>query len=370
MTSGRSLRVLILARELGSDGGVVNFVQQLFSNLPSSVAASHYCIGRRKGRRGMLARGLNTIEDAVRLWREARLNDYDVIHLNPSLNAPSVVRDGLFMVVLKAIGSTKTVVSFHGWDSSFERRIGGSWWKRKLFGWAFGGASEILVLAPQFKDWLVDIIGFPASRTKVFTTSFDTALFSRVTRRRADNGFRLVFMARLVRDKGIYELLEAFQSIASIRPDISLILAGDGEEWRGLQKWVEERGLIHRISCPGYLRGHDKAELLMNADLFVFPTYYGEGCPVALLEAMAAGLPVVTTPVGGIPGIVSDGVNGVLLKDVRADTIADAIKSLMANPDLRQRMGEQNRTESWDKYTALVVAQQFEKFYLDAVGVK
>jgi glycosyltransferase involved in cell wall biosynthesis len=99
-------------------------------------------------------------------------------------------------------------------------------------------------------------------------------------------------------------------------PDARLILAGEGPEQDKIRSWIDRHGMSYRVKLPGYLHGEAKAQVLRGANMFVFTTYYGEGCPISLLEAMPAGLPVITTPVGGIPDIFIDGENGILIDHV------------------------------------------------------
>jgi glycosyltransferase involved in cell wall biosynthesis len=104
--------------------------------------------------------------------------------------------------------------------------------------------------------------------------------------------------------------------------------------------------------------------VLNGAHIFTFPTYYGEGCPVSLLEAMAASMAIITTPVGGIPDIIEHNKNGILL-DVKVTTenVKNAIETLLNSPGTIRDMGEINRIEAWEKYEAPVVTRYFENIY-------
>jgi glycosyltransferase involved in cell wall biosynthesis len=133
-----------------------------------------------------------------------------------------------------------------------------------------------------------------------------------------------------------------------------------------LYKLISETGLQNRIDLPGYLRGSDKTRVLGNADIFVLPSY-GEGCPVSMLEAMAAGMAIVSTPVGGIPDLVHDGKNGILIGEVDPENIYKALKSLMSSPELLASMRTTNREVAWRCYEAGVVSAGVEDHYRDCV---
>lgn len=104
---------------------------------------------------------------------------------------------------------------------------------------------------------------------------------------------------------------------------------------------------------------------MLGAALFVFPTYYGEGCPVSLLEAMAAGLPVVTASAGGIADVFEDGVNGILLGEVNAAQVESAIERMLADPGRLEQIGGRNREVAQQRYEAAVFAGRIEGLYLD-----
>ncbi|MFP4054403.1 MAG: glycosyltransferase family 4 protein, partial [Phycisphaerae bacterium] len=164
----------------------------------------------------------------------------------------------------------------------------------------------------------------------MITTMFDGEMMTAVSRAQSKRR-SILFMSRFIREKGVYELLEAFHRIYERFPDVDLIMAGDGPELSGARDWVRDRGLRQRVIFPGYVRGRDKAQLLANGDLFVLPTLHGEGCPNCLLEAMGAGMPVITSTVGGIPEVVSDPENGMLLPRPYASSLANALEEYLAD---------------------------------------
>jgi glycosyltransferase involved in cell wall biosynthesis len=120
--------------------------------------------------------------------------------------------------------------------------------------------------------------------------------------------------------------------------------------------------MAEAVRWPGFVSGAAKCRWLASADLFVLPSYR-EGCPVALLEAMAMGLPVVASAVGGIPHVVEDGVNGVLIPEVSAATLGCALERLLADPGQRRVMGEANRDKAWRYYEAGSATRRIDARY-------
>jgi glycosyltransferase involved in cell wall biosynthesis len=174
---------------------------------------------------------------------------------------------------------------------------------------------------------------------------------------------KFLFLARMVDVKGPLELVRAFARVQEKYPNARLILAGDGPALGDVTRMVSELGLEESAYLPGYVKGDDKVRLLSESDVFVLPTRHGEGCPVSLLEAMAAGLAVITTPVGGIPDIIEDGRNGLLIGSTEPEKIAEALERLLRDEEFRRMAGETNRREAWKKYEARQVALKIEEHY-------
>jgi glycosyltransferase involved in cell wall biosynthesis len=353
------MKAMILYRDPQWVGGVVSFVEALRSHFNDTWDSEQYQIGLRFGSKSRFASLLVPLRDAFGLLGAINRSRPDVVHVNPSLNLASVLRDGLFMLILRAMGRRSVVVFWHGWEDGLARRLGGNCFLRQIFRAAFGYAGHTVVLANRFRNELVSM-GFPPVRVSVESTMFDGSIFNGITRR-AHDGITLLFLSRMVPEKGVFELVEAFARVKSKYPAARLVMAGDGPARNALVARVMALS-VSDVSFPGYLRGADTAQALLDADVFVLPSYT-EGCPVSLLEAMAAGLPCITNSVGGIPDIFQDGANGVLLDGVSVDTVTYALVRLLGDPEQLARIAEHNRKEAWEKYEASVVTRRIESLY-------
>lgn len=349
-------------------GGVADYVGMLKANLPPEVAVEDFHIGRR-----LLPTVLRPLSpllpllDALRLLLRLLTRRYDVVHLNPSFNK-AILRDSLFMLVLRVFGLSRVMVFMHGWNDAWARRVLSGPLSRALFRWLWGGAGRILLLASRFKRTLVDA-GLDGDRIEVVSTMFDAGQFDGVVSRRGSQPVQVLFLSRFVREKGGYELLQGFAQMAEAYPDVQLICAGDGPESAGMRAWAEQHGLNGRVRFPGFVRGREKAQLLADADIFAFPTYYGEGCPVSLLEAMAAGCAVITGDAGGIPDIFEDGVNGAMLSQPTGDKVAAALRGLLADPERRRAIGEHNREVAAKRFEAGRVSADVVDVYVRLAGL-
>lgn len=153
---------------------------------------------------------------------------------------------------------------------------------------------------------------------------------------------KLLFVGRLDPVKGLRVLFEAFEMARTNHPDIMLTVIGDGED-RG---WVESNAArIGGIEVLGYRSQSEVAEALSRSDVLVLPSF-AEGVPVALMEAMASGRPVIATRVGGVAELVEDGISGRMVAPGNAEALAEAMTDLAASPGRRREMGEAGRAKT------------------------
>jgi glycosyltransferase involved in cell wall biosynthesis len=171
----------------------------------------------------------------------------------------------------------------------------------------------------------------------------------------------LLFLGRLGRRKGIYVLLQALVSVRLKFPDVRLICGGDGE-LEEVRAEIAKLGLEQHVDLLGWVKGEAKDELLAISTLYVLPSF-DEGVPMSILEAMASGIPIVSTPVGGIPEVVGNGREGVLVPPGDVPGLSAAISRLLGDPGLRSRMG-QNCLERFRRdFSIETVLDKLEQIY-------
>lgn len=179
----------------------------------------------------------------------------------------------------------------------------------------------------------------------------------------------LLFLSNLIISKGVYVLLDACKILKEKGVDfICDFVGGETAEIDSelFNIEVNHRGLGTRVIYNGRKYGADKESFFKDADIFVFPTYYGNECfPLVLLEAMQYQLPIVTTNEGGIPDVVQDGVNGIICERQNAESLAAAIEKLLINPALRRQMGEAGYEIFRQKFTL----EKFEHRICECLGL-
>ena len=161
--------------------------------------------------------------------------------------------------------------------------------------------------------------------------------------------FEIICVGRLVAAKGQRILLRAFARLIEQGRDVTLRFVGDGSDRADLERETEANGLRGRVVFEGAVSQDRIRDLYARADAFALPSF-AEGIPVVLMEAMAMEIPCVTTRITGIPELIRDGVDGLLTTPSDIDGLADALASLMDDPELRRRLGKDGRRRVAEKH--------------------
>jgi len=165
--------------------------------------------------------------------------------------------------------------------------------------------------------------------------------------------------------KGHAYLLEALALLATRHPELHVAIAGRGELEETLRERARELRVEHRFHLLG-LRP-DVGDVLAAADVFALPSL-SEGVPLALLEAMLSGRPVVASAVGEVPAVLADGGAGMLVSPGDADALANALDSLLTNPDAARRLGNAARTRALSSYSFDSMLNRYLELYAEALG--
>lgn len=142
--------------------------------------------------------------------------------------------------------------------------------------------------------------------------------------------FNVLFLARIDRDKGLQELLDAVKELTSYSlPPFALNIFGDGHDNEWLKGLIRQLGIEDKVKLCGAVKGKDNLlNVYRSADIYVLPTYH-EGFPRTLYEAMISGVPIITTLVGGIPGLMHDGVNCIAIQPRSVESITEKLSYLL-----------------------------------------
>ncbi len=201
-----------------------------------------------------------------------------------------------------------------------------------------------------------------AKQTRVIPTPVDVSAFFR--RNKLDRQQRLVTVANLIPLKGIDILIRALCS----RPTIRLIVIGDGPEREKLEKLSRELKLEEYVTFTGFISQEKVAEYLQSSTIFVLPSL-SEGVPRSILEAMACGMFVIATRVGGIPDVITDGKNGLLVQPNDVNALSKAIRLALEDPRKLGAVGETNRIAA-QRYDVGVIGREISDFIHSMIDLK
>lgn len=157
-----------------------------------------------------------------------------------------------------------------------------------------------------------------------------------------DKAKKLLYIGRLAVEKGIPVLFESLRLLSAEDHDFKLILVGDGPDAAALKSMAQGMGIANRIVFAGYAGQEEVREHLLQSDIFVLPSF-AEGVPVSLMEAMACGVPVIATYVGGVAELVQDGETGQIVFAGDPVGLKEAIVRYLSDFSLRERVAQQGR---------------------------
>jgi colanic acid/amylovoran biosynthesis glycosyltransferase len=264
------------------------------------------------------------------------------------------------------------VVSFHGMD--VQRRETERGYEAKLRR-LLESVQLVLVRSQSIANRLTDLNCDP-QKIRLNRAGIPLEQFSYRQRTiPADGAWLLVQACRLVPKKGLLTALLAFDRLLKTFPKSRFVIAGDGPLRQELGKLASELRIESSVTFTGFLKQAELRELYDRAHLFVHPSELPadsnqEGVPNSMLEAMATGLPVVATNHGGIPEAVTDGVSGFLVPERDDKRLAEAVVTLMSQPDLWLRFGIAASKQVAKEFEQRRQVEALESYYLEAINTR
>ncbi len=326
------------------------------SSLSGRVELTLFDTGKKTAPGRSLLVGIGSRLALMKRWWRA-LGQTDIAHIH-TCSGFTFFLDGGLLVLAKARG-VSTVLHIHG--AMFDQFLDSlGWFRTPLARMLARLADSVVVLS---EDWQRKLAGrLPGARLAIVANGVARPQSSGANVRKAGAVPHFVFLGNLGRRKGVDVLLDA---AAQATESWTLALAG-GEEDAGFAEWararVRELSLAQRVEVLGPVVGAEKDALLNSADGFVLPSL-AEGLPMALLEAMAAGLPVVVSTVGAMPEVVTEGVEGLLVEPGNPTVLCAALDSLSADPVRARQMGDAARETCERRFGVEAAVEELTKLY-------
>lgn len=264
----------------------------------------------------------------------------EIVHLHTSQGS-GWLKDTFFVLVSKFFG-IRLVLHLHA--SDFDKFYAKTpKLMRGYTRWVLNRADAVICVSESWKNLVAQVVQH--GRVYRYINCINVSELSDHNHKATDGNVRALFLGAVGVRKGIPELLDAMSILQSRDVPLHLWIAGSEEKQGDLayaEAKINQQHLGSKCELIGDVREERKAKLLESADIFVLPSHH-EGLPIALLESMASGMAVVSTPVGGIPEIISDGYNGFLVEPGNVTDLADRLAMLVSDSQQRQNMGRINR---------------------------
>lgn len=347
---------LLIVGTLGG-GGIHRYVESQRQQLPDRIDASVYDMYSDPNGSGVLwflRSAVLAVLAAVRFPFRSRP---DVVHVHTSHHY-SFVRAAFYVLFAAHVWRRPIVLHVHG--SSFDEFLrDGSWILQRLRSTVFAASDAVVVLSSYWRDALEGPV--PEQRLRVVPNAVAPEAY--------EPAFdvdppHIVYLSAHVERKGIRTFVAAVDELyeRSTR-EFEVTIAGKGPLADEAERLATSRD---DVSYRGYVSEAEKRALLASASIYALPTH-AEGLPIAMLEAMAGGNAIVSTPVGGIPEVIGPD-NGALVEPRDADGLVDALETLVDDPAVVDGMGRQNRDLVRERYNWDVAVESLLAIYRDVTA--
>ena len=277
---------------------------------------------------------------------------YDIVHFHISLPLTVVRKYPLFKLA-KMLGK-KTLIHLHCGS-----QINDLW--NDKYQCLFEQCDCGILLSDRLKRIIEEHVGMSDKLKVVYNPCPIITNVNRYEKRNI-----ILFSGTLYEGKGYKDLIRAFAKIAKRYTDWKITLAGNGEVEEA-RELADELKIAGQVEMLGWVTDESKHKAFSEAKVLCLPSY-AEGFPMAVLDAWAYGLPVITTPVGGIPDVAADGENTLLFQPGDVDTLSDKLELLIKDEGLRARLSEESMKMAKGKFNLNTIAEQVARIYDDLMG--
>lgn len=273
-----------------------------------------------------------------------------IVHIHFS-ESSSAQRKNFFLKTAKLLGK-KVILHFHAFSP--DTTLFGK--KKKLYRKMFNQADVIIALSYFWKDEIEKVVDDPQKIKVIYNPCPKVESSPNIAKCK-----EILFAGTLNTRKGYKELILAFSAIASKHSDWNLVFAGNGEI-KEAKKLAKDLGIENQVVFKGWVSGKDKHKIFSEASIFCLPSY-AEGFPMAVLDAWSYGLPVVTTPVGGLPDILEHGKNALVFETGNIMALTQNLNDLIINKELRVKISNASFNLSETKFNIATIAKDIDNLY-------
>lgn len=312
--------------------GISSVVKFIITNNPEKVY-QHFELGRKDDEKRNLWWLLKILKTTFQWMLVVSSKKIELVHFNFALCKASILRDAPLVLFAKLI-QKKIIIHLHGGEYLMQEKP--PVWMRFILKRVFAGNIRIIVLSPIEEKAVLE--NYKVANVKVLPNCVDLKEASAFTRAyNATNPIKLLFMGRIRVDKGIEYIYQSLRILKNKEVPFKFYLAGAGPDEK---EYIEKFSVLlgSAFEFKGVVSGLAKTEVLKSCDVFLLPSFFPEGLPMALLESMSFGLVPVVTNAGSMKYVVTSGKNGVIVSDNPIAEIALAIENFTSDTALLQQL--------------------------------
>jgi glycosyltransferase involved in cell wall biosynthesis len=353
---------ILCAGRTAMAGGIGRFVENLVRAMPLDTELACPRIVDTRGSGHILLAPFVFAAALCRIVLDAARGRIALLHVNLASRGSTLRK--LVMVALGSALRLPIVIHLHGsrFDTFFRALPS---WARAAVRWMFARADRVIVLGSHWQRFLIDEVGVAPGRIAVIANGVARPTIARTTPT-AVAAPCVLFLGRLEARKGVPELLAALSSPVLSGRAWTAVLAGDGDV-AAFAEQARLLGLWERVSFPGWLDAADVERRLAAAAMLVLPSH-AEGLPMAVIEALAHRVAVVTTPVGAIPDFLAHGVSALFVPPGDAAALADAIAALLDDTAARERIAGAGHAAFGRHFEIEAVCQRMRDVYAQTLA--
>ncbi|MDF5727075.1 MAG: glycosyltransferase family 4 protein [Rhizonema sp. PD38] len=352
------IKVLMLGASLDIQGGITSVEKLILENVPPEIQIHHvgtFAPGSLLQNAIVFLKAIKTL-----VWKLLR-GEVDLVHIHFSERG-STLRKLIIVLIILAF---RQPLILHSHGATYQEFFAGiPRLAQIIISLLFSKCTKFIALSENWRNYFIETLQLDENQTTVLYNPVNLPL--NIPQRRDKQQVKFVFLGRIGKrggaldaaksiisfpkqDKGAFDLIKAFAALPeSDRNCAELVLAGNGD-LEMAQQLIQELAVEEKVTLCAWLIPVQRDALLAAADAFILPSY-NEGLPMSMLEAMAWGLPVIVTPVGGIPEVINHNQNGLLVQPGNQEQLVQAMQNLIRDEESRIALGTaaRRRVECFD----------------------
>lgn len=342
------MKVLMLGPSRGANGGIASVVNQYFeANIEEKIDLKYIETTSSGSILSKIIIFMKSIMDFNNCIKE-----YDIVHIHMS-------KGGSFfrkycLVKLSKKYSKKIIIHIHS-SQFIEFYIKSNKYLKKRIINAFDLANNIIVLSEYWKNEISPL----CDERKIVVLKNGVKIQNESHKDYNNND--ILFLGKICKEKGMNELLYALSDLVPLYPNLKLYIGGIGSD-DYFSKLCNELNIQNNVVFLGWITGEEKTKYLKSSSIFVLPSHT-EGLPVSLLEAMSYGCACITTSVGGIPEVIQDGINGIMIEPKNEVNLKTNIEKCIKSPQYKRSLGDKALNTISDEYNINLIKERLIKLY-------